>query len=83
VLIIQDGEDSIAELFEYPYHNRVYSLELTSQNQFYAEGILVGDFKLQNTATQKDNTPVWSDNAKLMQSHIKEFAKALRKQQEE
>lgn len=81
ILITLNGEEPITELFEYSYHNLVYSLRLSSHNQFFAEGILTGDFMLQNTMLQSNKAPTWSDKAKLMQSQIKEFACQLRKQQ--
>lgn len=72
ILVTLDGNFQVKDLFKMDYNNEVYNLELDYSSGIYCNGILTGDFELQNSykpqikIEKKESTPLQKEFKKLI-----------------
>ena len=72
-IITDDGEAGIKELFMAPYNDTVYSLELETPKAIICNGIIAGDYHMQNTLQPKNQVPPYSEETLALQREMKQL----------
>ncbi len=77
-LLTESGTyEPLTALSTLPYNDKTYNLALQSENMFYANGILVGDFEKQNSDSGREHQQ-WSQPVLELQNEMRLFGETLK-----
>ena len=69
--------EALSELYTQSYRDKVYNLELEQGRYFYANGIMVGDFREQNSLSVKQKA-IWSEEVLKLRDSMRDLMKELK-----
>lgn len=69
--------EALSELYSQSYQDKVYNLELEQGRYFYANGIMVGDFREQNSLSVKQKA-IWSEEVLKLRDSMRDLMKELK-----